>query len=110
MTTIIRNFFSLRPVRKNVPLRAARVGAIAIVLSQLLDYLTTTIGIQLGAVETNPIIAPIVTNWALFLLIKVAATSFLLWATWKRPLATTLIAGLYLLVGINNLFVLSRLF
>ena len=109
MTTIIRNFFSLRPVRKNVPLRAARVGAIAIVLSQLLDYLTTTIGIQLGAVETNPIIAPLVTNWALFLFIKVA-TPAPEWATWKRPLATTLIAGLYLLVGINNLFVLSRLF
>lgn len=110
MTTIIRNFFTLKPVRKNVPLRVARVGAIAIVLSQLLDYLTTTIGIQLGAIETNPIMAAVVTNWALFLFIKVAASSFLVWATWKRPLAATFVSGLYLLVGVNNLVVLSQFF
>lgn len=109
MTTFIRNFFSLRPVRKNVPVRVARAGAIAIVLSQLLDYLTTTIGVQLGATETNPIMAPVVTNWALFLFIKVVASSFLVWVTWKRPLAATLISGLYLLVGISNLLVLSQL-
>ena len=109
MTTFIRNFFSLRPVRQNVSVRVAKLGAIAIVLSQLLDYLTTTIGIQLGATETNPILAPIVANWALFLFIKVVASSFLVWATWKRPVAATLIAGLYLLVGTSNLLVLSQL-
>jgi hypothetical protein len=79
MYTAIRSFFSLRPVRQNVPLRAARIGAAAIVLSQALDYLTTTIGIQLGAVETNPIMAPVVSNWALFLFIKGLASTFLVW-------------------------------
>lgn len=109
MSTIIRNFFSLRAVRPNTSIHVARLGAAAIVLSQLLDYLTTVISVQFGAVETNPIMAPFVTNWALFLFIKVVATSFLVWATWKRPLAATITAGLYLLVGINNLFVLSQL-
>jgi len=109
MYTAIRSFFSLRPVRQNVSLRAARIGAAAIVLSQALDYLTTTIGIQLGAVETNPVMAPVVSNWVLFLFIKGLASTFLVWVTWKRPLAATLISGLYLVVGISNLLVLGQL-
>jgi len=112
MTTItqaFRAFFTLRPVRRDVSTRVAVTGTIAIVLSQLLDFVTTTIGVQLGAVETNPILDSIVHSWPLFLAIKVAATAFLCWAAWKRPVPTLIITSLYLIVGYNNLSVITQL-
>lgn len=107
--TIIKSFFRIRPVRKDVPLRTARLGIIAVILSQALDYISTTVGIYLGATEQNSLMASIVGNWWLFLAIKVVATSFLCWAVWKRPLACLLISTLYLLVGLNNLYVIYNL-
>lgn len=112
MTTItraFRAFFTLRPVRRDVSTRVAITGTIAIVLSQLLDFVTTTIGAQLGAVETNPIMGAIVHSWPTFLAIKVAATAFLCWVGWKRPVATLVVASLYLIVGYNNLAVIAQL-
>jgi hypothetical protein len=114
MTTAIikraaRSFFTLRPPRKNVSTRVAVAGTIAIVLSQALDFLTTTIGIQLGAVETNPLMAPVVGNWPVFLLVKALATTFLCWVAWKRPIPTLIVSALYLIVGYSNLAVLVQL-
>lgn len=109
ITRAFRSFFTLRPVRQNVSTRVAVTGTIAIVLSQLLDFITTTIGVQVGAVETNPILYTIVHNWPVFLAIKVSATAFLCWVAWKRPIATLLITSLYLIVGYNNLSVIIQL-
>jgi hypothetical protein len=104
-----RSFFTLRPSRKNVSTRVAILGTVAIVLSQTLDFITTTIGISLGAVETNPLMAPIVGSWPVFLLVKAVATTFLCWVAWKRPVPTLIISGLYLIVGYSNLSVLAQL-
>ncbi len=112
MTTItraFRAFFTLRPVRRDVSTRVAITGTIAIVLSQLLDFITTTIGVQLGAVETNPIMGAIVNSWPTFLAVKAVATTFLCWVAWKRPIPTLIVAALYLVVGYNNLAVISQL-
>jgi hypothetical protein len=104
-----RSFFTLRPPRKNVSTRVAILGTIAIVLSQTLDFITTTIGVNLGAVETNPLMAPIVSSWPVFLLVKAVATTFLCWVAWKRPVPTLVISALYLIVGYSNLSVLAQL-
>ena len=109
ITRAFRAFFTLRPVRRDVSTRVAVTGTIAIVLSQILDYVTTTIGVQAGAAETNPIMAAVVHSWWIFLSIKVAATSFLCWVAWKRPVATLIVVTLYLIVGYNNLFVIAQL-
>jgi len=112
MTTIVRAlraFFTLRPARCDVSTRVAITGTIAIVLSQLLDFVTTTIGVQAGATETNPIMATIVHSWPAFLSVKVVATTFLCWVAWKRPVATLVVVTLYLLVGYHNLFVITQL-
>lgn len=109
ITRAIRSFFTLRPTRTEMSNRVAITGVVAVALAQLLDFVSTTVGVRAGAAETNPIMNAIVHDPLVFFGVKAAATLFLCWATWKRPIATLVIAILYLFVGYSNLYVIAQL-
>lgn len=97
----------MRRVNPTVP--AWKVFIALFVALQAFDFVTTTVGVRLGAEEVNPLLAPIVTNWPVLLLVKVIITIFACRVLRGRTVAAAFIASAYLLVGINNLRVIAEL-
>jgi hypothetical protein len=95
--------------RTVTPSPAASLLLAVFVALQAFDYVTTTVGMKLGAAETNPLIAPIAGNWFALLIVKLAVTLFACRLLRGRTLALAFIACAYLLVGINNVLVIARL-
>lgn len=89
---------------------AAQLMLALFVALQVFDYVTTLVGVRLGAAETNPIIAPLAGNWLALLMVKLVVTLAVGRFLRGRTLALALIACAYLLVGINNVLVIAQLF
>lgn len=107
----LKKFFTLKPVRiAEADKKASVFLSIGILLTQLADYLSTKVGLESGASEANGTMAKFISEYGYdnFLYLKLAASAFLIWTCWKRPLAQSIIIVLYVAVVLNNLFVISR--
>lgn len=103
----LKGFFSLRPRRDSrVTERRAKFGVLAIALTQLGDTISTYLGITYAnAREANGIMLDVLTEhgWLGFIAVKVFATVFLSWFTYRRKYAPWVISGLYAFITIWNL-------
>jgi hypothetical protein len=105
MKTKIKNFLGFNPKRNlNISNRYAWTAAIAIVLTQITDFTTTTIGLNSGATEGNSLMADFIHQNGIlaFLALKIIASIFLAWSTFRRKYAPWIIAGMYAIVTIWN--------
>lgn len=110
MKKILKNFFTLRPQRDyNITNKNATIAALAIFITQTLDFITTWYGTtHTTAQEANPLLTSTVNSSILtFLLIKIFGTLTLVYFTWRRPIAPFVVTAIYALVVINNLIVIS---
>ena len=110
MKSLLKNFFTLKPKRfPEISRKRSLAGSLAILTTQLLDVLTTWYGLTYtDAVEANPIMAPVVSASIVnFIVIKLSATALLIWYSWQRPKAPWIIAIFYLLVVINNIYIIT---
>lgn len=111
MKTFIKNFFTLRPKRSElISNKRATIGALLVFATQLLDLLTTWYGTTFtGAVEANPLMANFVHNsFIAFVAIKLTGSALLIYYSWKRKYMPFIIAAIYALVILNNIFVITR--
>jgi len=111
MNKYLKQFLTLSPTRvKGADKKTSIVLSLGIVLTQLGDFLSTKIGLVGGAVEQNGTMARFIGEYGFtnFLYLKLAASLFLVWTCWKRPLMASTLVILYLAVILNNLFVISR--
>jgi hypothetical protein len=105
MKNKIINFLGFKPKRNlNISNRTAWTAAILIVVTQITDFTTTTIGLNFGATEGNSLMADFIHQNGIlaFLAIKIVASIFLAWSTFRRKYAPWVIAGMYGLVTIWN--------
>ena len=115
MSTItkgIKQFFTLVPERDNlISNRRAWLGVSAILLTQLTDFTSTVIGLNAGANEANGVMYNVIATGGIstFLAIKLLAGSFLAWYSFRRRFAPWIISGLYTVVTVWNLFIISQL-
>lgn len=109
MKKFLKNFFTLKPQRDyTLTTKRVKLSALAIILTQTLDYLTTWYGLTYTtATEANPLMETAVTTSLLnFALIKILGTITLVYFTWRRPYAPLVAAAIYAIVIINNLIVI----
>jgi hypothetical protein len=109
MKKILKNFFTLKPQRDySLTTKRVKLSALAIILTQTLDYLTTWYGLTYtSATEANPLMeSAVTTSLTHFALIKLIGTITLVYFTWRRPYAPLIASGLYALVVVNNLIVI----
>lgn len=71
------------------------VMAVAIVLLNILDVVTTKQALALGAREANPIVR-LLMRWRLFIPVKVAVLIFFIWVILNAEAAAALTAGSFL--------------
>lgn len=112
MKKAIKSFLTLKPKRNdNVTKANALWLSTAIFLTQIADALSTKLGLELGAVEANGVMATFITEHGIinFIIFKSLAALFLIWAFWKRPVAAVVVITLYIGVVINNLIVMLQL-
>jgi hypothetical protein len=108
----VRSFFTLRPVRVKTTTTATAVWlSIGILFTQVADALSTKLGLNLGAVEANGLMATLILEHGIykFIAFKMLAALFLIWAFWKRPTAAAFVIFMYIAVVVNNLIVMLRL-
>ena len=86
--------------REAVP-SAVAVGAIAILVLNVFDFVTTRLALRGGAVEANPYMEPFVDNLPAFFAVKVLFPAFVAWWLWRtRGQATAvLVVAVWLLVA-----------
>jgi hypothetical protein len=115
MSTIIKGikqFVTLVPERDNlISNRRAWLGVFAVVVTQLTDFLTTTVGLSSGAEEQNGLMLDVITNYGTFgfLGIKLLAGLFLAWYSFRRRFAPWIISGIYTGVTLWNLLIITAL-
>lgn len=112
LTMLFKNFFTLTPKRDlSISNRRAAIAVIAIFITQIADFASTTYGLSHNATEANGLMADFIHERGIFafLVLKIVASIFLGYTTYKRKIAPWLIAGLYMLVVIWNLVVISLL-
>lgn len=93
------SLLTLKPTRNpNVTQAAATLAAANVIVTQMLDAASTTLGLALGAEEQNPVMAALIESsygipgfWAL----KLASGVFLAWYSWKRPAAAAALALIF---------------
>lgn len=105
---LVRQFFSLKPIRDtNTSNLTAFWLVAAIFFTQVGDFLSTLLGLSLGAQEQNGAMASLIIEHGItaFLAVKVAAAAFLSWVFWKRPAAAGFVICLYTAIIANNLMV-----
>lgn len=110
-TIALRSFFTLKPKRvANVSTPLASMLAFGIVITQFADYVSTKLGLSIGGTEANGLMATFIQDkgFTAFLILKLSAALFLVWTTWKRPVAATIIIAIYTLVILNNLYAITR--
>lgn len=108
----LKSFFTLKPKRyPDTKTSVAVFLAVLIPLTQALDYLTTNIGLQLGASEMNPIMEAAIlgSGITMLALIKALSSVFLVWFSWRRPVAALVMITLFAVVILNNLIVITVL-
>lgn len=104
----IKQFFTLKPVRDtNTSNLTAFWLVAAIFFTQVGDFLSTLLGLSLGAQEQNGVMATLIIEQGItaFLAVKVVAAAFLSWVFWKRPAAAGFVICLYTGIIANNLLV-----
>lgn len=112
ITSALRSFFTLKPKRNpEADKKTSVLLSIAIVLTQIGDYASTKLGLTIGANEANGGMAKFIHNYGYdnFLYLKLAASAFLIWTCWKRPVAASVIVLIYTAVIVHNLFTMIRL-
>lgn len=108
----MRRFFTLRSKRYDyVPRGLNAFQAVGIVLAQLLDFATTVVGLKLGAVEQNGLMAQLINEYGVntFLFIKLIAAAILIWFSYQRPLAAWGVSLAYFAISLWNLAVIYRI-
>ena len=111
MIYVMKNFFTLRPRRlATVPKGLNMAQAFGIVFAQLLDFATTIVGLELGAVEQNGTMATLINTYGAgnFLVVKVLAALFFVWVAWRRPVFAWSVSLVYYAVALWNLSVIYR--
>lgn len=103
----LKQFFTLIPTRDaTANPKVSFILSLGILVTQVSDYLTTKLGLTVaGASEANSIMGRFINQygWDAFLSLKLAASAFLIWTCWKRPLVASAIVVLYAGVVLNNL-------
>ena len=81
--------------------RAVGVGAVAILVLNVLDFVTTRLALERGAVEANPYMEPFVDQAPAFFVVKVLFPGFVAWWLWRRrgEATTVLVTAVWLLVA-----------
>jgi hypothetical protein len=108
----VKSFFTLKPKRyPDTKTSVAVFLAILIPLTQALDFLSTKIGLSLGASEINPLMEAVIlgSGISVMALIKALSSIFLIWFSWRRPVAALVIITLFGFVVLNNLIVIALL-
>lgn len=107
---IVKLLFFTRGVRLEMGFTKALGLALLIFISQFLDALSTKIGLKVGGDEANGVMSKLIGKYGIegFFLFKGLVSLILAYFFWKRPTATLVVTGLYLLVVINNLVVIYR--
>jgi len=112
ITLLLKNFFTLKPKRDyTISNKRAYLAIIAIFITQIGDFASTAYGLSRTATEANGLMADFIHERGLlaFFTLKIVASIFLGFTTYKRRIAPWLIAGLYTLVVVWNLVVISLL-
>lgn len=107
-----KTFFSIKPKRDySIGRKTSIIAAASIVLTQIGDFSTTVYGLSFGANEANGLMAQFIQEQGslAFLALKLSASAFLVWVTWKRRYAPWIITGIYSAVILSNLYVISKL-
>jgi hypothetical protein len=108
MKNLIKQFFTLKPQRDaDTSNLTAFWLTVAIFFTQIGDFLSTLLGLALGATEQNGLMASLITDHGIstFFGVKVVAAAFLSWVFWKRPAASGFVICLYTAIIANNLLV-----
>jgi hypothetical protein len=111
MIYVLKNFFTLRPRRLAVVPRGVNVAQMfGIFFAQLLDFATTVVGLKIGAMEQNGVMAMLINTYGAetFLAIKLVAAAFLTWVAWRRPVFAWVVSLVYFAVALWNLSVIYR--
>ncbi len=106
------SFLTLKPVRDaSVSTKAAIFGALAILITQISDAVTTVVGLGLGARELNGLMNAAYTTYGALGIagIKLIAVPIIIGATWRRRYAPWVIAALYAVVSGMNMNVIMNL-
>ena len=82
-----------------------------ILLSQMLDYSTTVLGMRLGAVESNPVMSTVIANYGSegFLTVKLGVGFLLACFSARRPNVAWLTTLLFTGAALWNLSQITRL-
>ena len=108
----LKYFFNFKPKRVEAVSKVQAVWlSIGIVVTQLGDYFTTRYGLlHTAAQEKNGYMYKFIHEYGMgsFLGLKLAASAFLIWTCWKRPIVAYILIGLYVTVILNNLYVITR--
>ena len=108
----LKYFFNFNPKRSEAVSKLQAVWlSIGIVVTQLGDYFTTRYGlIHTNATEQNGYMYKFIKEYGMsgFLGLKLAASAFLIWTCWKRPIVSSILITLYVAVILNNLYVITR--
>lgn len=95
----LNSLITLKPERTATVTRAAATLAAAnVIVTQILDAGSTTLGLALGAEEQNPLMAALIESsygMSGFWVLKLASGVFLAWYSWKRPTAAAAIALIF---------------
>ena len=88
--------------------KAVAVGAVAILVLNVLDFVTTSLALQRGAVEANPYMEPFVDQPPAFFAVKVLFPAIVAWWLWRRRGEATavLVAAVWLLVAFYTVVVI----
>ena len=108
MKNLIKQFFTLKPTRDaNTSNLTAFWLTVAIFFTQMADFVSTLLGLSLGATEQNGLMAKVIYEHGenTFLAVKLFAAAFLSWVFWKRPAAAGFVICLYTAIVVNNLLV-----
>jgi len=88
-----------------VPARLVAAAALAIVVLNVLDVITTRFAISRGATEGNPLASLFVSHLPIFVVIKVLFPAFVALRMWVTRTRTTpgLLAAMYWVVGVYSM-------
>jgi Domain of unknown function (DUF5658) len=91
-----------------VKARAVGIGAVAILVLNVLDFVTTRLALQRGAVEANPYMEPFVDHLPAFFAVKVLFPALVAGWLWRiRGKATAvLVTAVWLLVAFYTVVVI----
>lgn len=91
--------------------RAVVAQSVGLLLGQVFDWYTTVLGMRLGAVERNPVVAWVLEGYGIWgvLAFKVGVGSLLAYYTRRKPVWAWTIVFAFIAVGCWNLSVISRL-